>query len=87
MNDFEEYLAKLMHQKKPQEGKLKYTDDDFMDAINALSKTSHPDCTSFDCYREVIAYFKKHPEAAVKPYGRLDSIEEVLTLIYPIDGK
>ena len=67
--------------------KPKYTDDDFMTAINVLSGTSYPSSEYFDCYREVIAYFKEYPEAAIKPYGRLDSIEKVLTLIYPIDGK
>ena len=40
-----------------------------------------------DRYREVIAYFKEHPEEIVKPNGRLDNIEEVLNLIYPVDGK
>lgn len=67
--------------------KPKYTDDDFMDAINALSGTSHPDCTSFDCYREVIAYFKKHPEEAVRPNGFPGSVETVLNMIYSVDGK
>ena len=27
--------------------KAKYTDDDFMDAINELSQTSNPSCSSF----------------------------------------
>ena len=81
----DDYLNEALSQVEIREGKPKYTEDDFMHAINVLSRTSCPSSECFDCYREVIAYFKKHPGELVKPGGYFTSVEQVLRRIYPVD--
>ena len=81
----DDYLNEALSQVEIREGEPKYTEDDFMDAINALSRTSCPSSECFDCYREVIAYFKKHPGEAVRPNGFPGSVETVLNMIYSAD--
>ena len=83
----DDYLNEALSQVEIREGEPKYTHEQFMDAINELSQTSNPSSECFDCHREVIAYFKKHPGELVKPGGYFDNVEQVLITIYPVDGK
>lgn len=61
--------------------KPKYTYQQFFDAYLDLSVSTRPDSFAHDHNREIMAYFKEHPEEALDPNGVYDSVELVLEKI------